>query len=1056
MNKILSLLLIFCFANIFAQEDTSSAVNFDFGLTRNKNVNLWPVFKRSKTNNATEISALLYLINYQNNKTYNFKHGHFLPLFYSTKTNTYRDIRLGTTYYPTLFRYTQDDEKKGKTYSIGEIAPYIRFLQLSTSENGLEVDNNLFFFMWYNKSEKDQNTSFVTFPIVWYYKKPNSTYLTIAPIYSQGNFKNHLGELDHSYKMISPLFWKLKNQEDTSSFLIPIYYSKHGKDFNTTTIFPLLLNRKNTDTNSSLTILPLFHHSFAFKKDSLSIEKIEDLKMISPLYWSHKTKESQNRLLFPLFDAYKDSSSHHFISLLYAHGSTWYHKEYTMITPFIWNFKSKYDTTNIIGPLFIQHKNKAEKTTFLPLLLAWRKKTSSTVSYNQFPLLFTKNDTVEKVKKQSVGLLFYHKKTRESQVVRLFPLFGYKKTDKINRFISPIYINSCKHNSWDSSYTKAILPLYLKTGNKEKTFKTFFPIYWTYENANYKSFYILPFGGYGSSKKEAQSHLNVTPFFWKIKKPNKTTNLVLPFWYSSIKFEKEYTSKKDTSLPKIDTIKRKILFPILWKFKDNDEKRLTLFPLYWNFEDKYRTHKVFLPFYTKYDSKKYSSRFIEKRRTYGILAYNFHNYENYQETTYQTHKYGLFPLFLHRKKLTIEKDTITEKSNIFFPLYWNFTTEKNNTFTNQKDINKRLIIFPLFHYSKNEVDTTITLLPFYQRKKDSYSKSSLLFPFFSYMKKQSGEKELKLIPSIHWRKTTEDTVLTIVPFYHQKSTNEFKRKLVMPLYYFQKNRNNTNSTLAITPLYWSTKSEEKSNTTLIPFFFHRKNYDEKKSLTIVTPLYWRINNKGKIQHFLFPLIDYAKDSSINSTRFGVFGALFRYKSTEHEKRFSIIYPLINYTKNEEKTSFRVSPLFWMKKSNGSTYHALLPIYFYKNSFNNSYFNLCAGLFSHKKVFENEEISNRFLWSFIYQMKSNNGHAFRLGYFLYKNIETDEITEKGIFPLYSYESNSEGKKSRTYFLKCFQSNEFPIEGSSEKYKEIKVFWFIRLGSNYNYLHNKNLM
>jgi hypothetical protein len=105
-----------CIYSTYAQEDsTKSGVNFDFGLTRNKNVNLWPVFKRSKTKNTTEISALLNLIGYLKNSEYSIKHGHVFPLFFNTKTATSKDIRIGTTYYPTVLRYTQDENKKNKT-----------------------------------------------------------------------------------------------------------------------------------------------------------------------------------------------------------------------------------------------------------------------------------------------------------------------------------------------------------------------------------------------------------------------------------------------------------------------------------------------------------------------------------------------------------------------------------------------------------------------------------------------------------------------------------------------------------------------------------------------------------------------------------------------------------------------------------------------------------------------------------------------------------------------------------------------------------------------------
>ena len=1025
MNKILSILFIICQLSLFAQEDSTTSINFDFGLTRNKNVNLWPIFKRAKTSSTTEISALLNVISYQNNKNFELKHSHVLPLFFTTKTANYRDLRIGTTIYPSVFRYTKDEEKASKTFSLGEIAPYIRFLQISTSENGLEVDNNLFFFMWYNKSEKDKSKSFVTFPIVWYYQKPSSTYLTIAPIYSQGNFKNFAGEFDHSYKMISPLFWKLKNQEDTSSFLIPIYYSKHGRDFNTTTIFPLLLHRKKTDTKLSLTSLPFYHHSFTFKADSLSIEKVSDLKMISPLYWSYKTKESQNRLLFPLFDSYKDSSSHHFISLIYAKGETWYNRKYQMISPLFWNFKTNEDTTTVLAPFIVKHTSDKEKTTFIPLLLAWKKRTKHTTSYNQFPLLFTQNDTLEKVKKQSVGLLFYHKKSKTSQVIRLFPLFGYKKTNFIKRFVSPLYIAAKKYDAFDTSSTKMIFPIYFKTQNNQRNLSTIFPIYWSNENSDYKSFYILPLGGSGLSKNGQRSHLNITPFYWKIRKPNKTSNLVLPLWYSSIKYEKEFTSKNDTSLPKIDTIKRQILFPILWKYKDNYEQKLTLFPIYWKYKDQYRTHKLILPLYSAYDLKNTYSNYSEKRRTYGLIAYHFTNNQVGENDNYieNNEKHGLFPIYLHKQNITIHKgkDTTIKSNNILFPIYWNFDTKKsivNNSITENHHL-KKFLLFPILHYNRTYSDTSISILPLFYQNKTENSKTTTFIPLFTYYNNTKfNYQDLKTFPLIHWKKTEDDTLLSILPFFQRKNTRDYKRSLFIPFYLYQKNRLSQKSTLAITPFFWNVKNGTKSF------------------------------------HILFPVLDITSDTL--SKNIGVLGFLFRYKSTPNTKSFKFIYPLIDYKKTAEITSFRFSPLFWMKKSNELSYHTLFPVYYYQKTSYSSYFNLLGGIYSHKTHNSDNEKVNRWLWSLIYNKHSDKGRVFRFGYFLYKNIETDQITENGVFPFYDNESIKEGKKSRTYFFKCFQSNEFPIEGSTEKYKEIKVLWFIRLASNYLYLHQKGLM
>ena len=1087
MKKLLVLLLLFSVFKAFAQNDTlESGVNFDFGLTRNKNVNLWPVFKRSKTKTSTEISALANLIGYQNIQDYQLKHTHILPLFFNTKTANSRDIRLGTTYYPTIFRYTQNNEKESKTYSIGEIAPYIRFLQLSTSENGLEVDNNLFFFMWYNKSEIEKNTSFVTFPIVWYYKKPNSTYLTIAPIYSKGEIRNHIGEQVKSYKMITPLYWNIKDRDDSSSFLLPIFYSNKNGDTSNTTIFPLLYNKNVTPTTTSVTIFPLYNHTIENK----GLNEISDTKMITPLFWTRDTKNSKSRTLLPVFNYYKDSIKKQIISPLYAHKKDRF-SSLTMVTPLIWKIENKYDTTKIIAPLYVSQKSKSQKLSFIPFLLAWKNTSNHTISYNQFPLLFTSNDTLHKVKKQSIALLFYHKRTASSKTIRLFPLFGYKKSGEVNRFISPIYINAKKTYSWDSSSTKALLPIYLKTSNEKRRFSTFFPIYWSYENANYKSLYMLPFGGYGKAKNEERGFLNLTPLYWKIKQPSKTKNIVLPIWYSSTEYRNQWQNSKDSSLPKIDTIRKSTFFPFIWTYKNNDEKKFTLFPIYWSRKDGRSNHKVIFPIYSKYDYKSlsYKNSWSEKRRTYGMLLYYFKNENNYNEHEERTSKHGLFPLYFYKKNHYFNHglDSTLKKHAVLFPIYWSYySKEKSN-------INSKQVIFPIFW-----------------RSKDKWQSKTTLFPLFSYKKSDSTSKELYLAPVFHWRKNAIDSVITIFPFFHYKHSKDIKRNYFAPFYYLERNQSKKINIKGITPFYWNIKSTEANqgektilfplywknqngenkeihllpiihykrnqiDTTLslLPFYYNRKSLGLKQTIFFpfyfsrndsisqkhtraITPFFWQVIQNQRKTSILFPLIDYSKNTLNNDINLGLLGFVFRYKSVQNEKSFKLLYPLIDYKKTPEKTTFRISPLFWMKKSNDLSYHTLLPVYYYHKTPNRSYLNVFAGLYSKQMNYSENGKSHHFLWSIIYHQKSEKGHTFRLGYFLYKHIETDQITEKGIFPFYSYENNSNGKKSRSILFKCFQSNELPIEGSNEKYKEIKILWFIRLGSNFNYLHQKGLM
>ncbi len=1003
MKLLILLLTAFIFnVSYYAQEDSvTSGVNFDFGLTRNKNVNLWPVFKRSKTTTTTEISALLNLIGYESNSEFQLKHMHVLPVLFNTKSPDFKDFRIGTTYYPSLLRYTYDKDKESKTYSLGEIAPYIRFLQLSTSENGLEVDNNLFFFIWYNKSEIDKNTSFVTFPLVWFYKKPSSTYLTIPPFYSKGEFRDENGGEIKSYEMITPLHWKFKDKRDTVSFTLPLYYKTKNGISSSMTILPLLFNKKTSPSKSSLTMLPFYRE--VKKNDYKNIEgqkETSTCRMITPLLWIYNSNNAREKTLFPLFNYYKDSIKKRFVSPIYA-----YKKDQgfnlKMVTPLFWNIKTKYDTTKIFAPFYINQRSKNLSVSFIPFILAWKEKTNKTISYNQFPLLFTKNDYILGTKSQSIGLIFYHKKTSNSKVLRLFPIFGFKEELNNKRFVSPIFIRAQKVKDKDTTSTIAILPFYLNTTNPNRRFSTIFPIYWSHENANYKSIYLFPLGGYGNSKNEKRGFVNISPFYWKIKQPNKTKNFVLPLWYSSIEYKEKQRYLNIVSFNKIDTIQKKVFFPFLWRYKDNNEKKLTIFPFYWSKIDSNTTHKVFLPFYKKldYHSKSKWNITTQKVRSYGILLKSSFEMNKYDNIVNEKVKFQLFPLYLYSKHINYSNnsDTSIYKYTIFFPLYWNFSDQSKSTNTNQK------VLFPIYWRSKNDKESRLTILP-----------------LFSYRKITKFSKELFLAPIFHWKKNTYDTLFSVFPIFQYRHSLQLKRNYLLPLYYFHLNKKTNQRVSFITPFFWKNEQNHKKTT------------------------------------LFFPLFDYTRDTLNNLKNLGVIGVLFRYRSSPKEYSFKLLNPLISFQKSMDGVSFRISPVFWMKRSEKVSYHTILPMYYYQKSLYKTYFNILGGLYSFKRNNTENERIHRLFWSIFYKKISPEGKSVRLGYFLFKNIQTTKETEQGIFPFFSFEKNSLGKKTHSYLFKCFQSNELPIEGTTEKYKEVKVFWFIRIGSNYNYLHQKGLM
>ena len=190
---------------------------------------------------------------------------------------------------------------------------------------------------------------------------------------------------------------------------------------------------------------------------------------------------------------------------------------------------------------------------------------------------------------------------------------------------------------------------------------------------------------------------------------------------------------------------------------------------------------------------------------------------------------------------------------------------------------------------------------------------------------------------------------------------------------------------------------------------------------------------------------------------GVLGVLMRYKKEEDHKKLSFIYPLIDFSSSTNETRARIAPIFWYKRSTeGSNYTALFPLFYANSTDKSTYLKLFAGLYSQKSDLIKNATTRRFAWSLISYKTVEDGHAFRIAHYVFRHIETPETIEKGLIGLYSYVNETNGKKSFSCLLKLYQSFELPIENSTEVYKEVKVLWFIRLASNYNYLKEKGLV
>jgi hypothetical protein len=130
---------------LYAQEDTSrNEMGFDLGITRGWNIDLWPLLRIQKTEEKRDIQLVWPIFKYQTHFQRKENTTRLLPLFVADSSERIRDLRLGSVYYPSLFRFTNSYERQVKSFKLLELAPEINFFEVSRSLDGLFIKTMLF------------------------------------------------------------------------------------------------------------------------------------------------------------------------------------------------------------------------------------------------------------------------------------------------------------------------------------------------------------------------------------------------------------------------------------------------------------------------------------------------------------------------------------------------------------------------------------------------------------------------------------------------------------------------------------------------------------------------------------------------------------------------------------------------------------------------------------------------------------------------------------------------------------------------------------------------
>jgi hypothetical protein len=349
---------------------------------------------------------------------------------------------------------------------------------------------------------------------------------------------------------------------------------------------------------------------------------------------------------------------------------------------------------------------------------------------------------------------------------------------------------------------------------------------------------------------------------------------------------------------------------------------------------------------------------------------------------------------------------------VFIPVVWSLKNKERNRFT----------IFPLFSVKTDKnltnYENTKSFLLLYKHTKTPYYVADRVFP-------------------IYWSKT-----------YISKSDTSYS-KTIFPIYFSSKSKNKNNKVLF--PLVWSMRNKFYNSFTLFPLVSFGKSTSAssvKSKHFMLSPLlgYFKENNTKKL--FLFPL--FSAKSTDSSFKFNVLYFLYRQKNTPKSIKISALWPLCEYEKSDSVKRFRFAPIYWYKKTDSTLLSSIQPLYYYNKTPKNKTFIFAWFLYRHDNEIGVSK-SNIILWKVYNKNKYQNGdYETRFLHLVYANVHKDGKVEKSIFPIYHKVNKANGEKSLSVLFGFYNHYRQYKPDIQDFYEEERLFWILRLRSNYNQL------
>jgi len=996
------LVLLLLISNLgFSQtEDTKSDMSFDFGFTRGRNINIWPLLKKYKDREKKELQILYPIFSKTTNYTLHTKHTQIVPFLLSDSNALGRDIRFVSFYYPSLFRYQKSETSK--SYKFLELAPSISCLGISKDVNGISLENNILFFLIYKHDTIENSTRLIGFPLYWYRATKQDTSNIFFPLFFKktsydkrhiniGILYNYKKEYNATHNRLFPIWWSSNkyNSHDTIKHrvIFPIYWSTTQNDVNNKTIFPLLYYRKNIDY-FRFTVLPLFSMGH-------STDKSEHYFDLCGIYWQKKTKDNNRTVVFPIWWQTD--------RITYT-GDTVRHRT---LFPIYWSTKDKQTNNTILFPFIYKLKNKDEHSfTFFPLFskgesnnqlkkhlvitpLFWKLKSAEGESTTLFPFWWSQTDYVgvDTVISKSFFPLYWYDKNKAGTKLTLLPFVFRNNNNNFKSFTFLPFYTSWKSKLNDSSY-KAFIPLYVHFknaksdkkyifpciniireytandtikqciifpfywSNRSKTYnkKTLFPIVFSQDDEYKKSLTLFSIFSFGSTKDSSRHYVDIAGLYWHTSTNYFKRNILFPIWWSKNQYSKT------------DTTRFRTVFPIYWSIRNKEKKNTIIFPLVYRFKNQNRTATMLFPLYCRWKSNLNDTLF----KTFFPIYWHIKD-PRIRQTI-------VFPIF--RKSIVYSKDDTIRRITIF-PLYWSKHT---------KDLNQKFVL-PFVYSVKNKDCKSFSFLPFYSKSQtsDSSFRSLNISPLYWHI--QNPLLSLSTVFPLWWN----------IDSYIKNDT--IKTRLLFPVYLSVKSKGKSN--VLLFPIMYSVNNSNIHSTTILPFISKGMSKDSSMKYTYIFPFYLHRQTKQSLSTTLFPILFINKkyrngDTIKNRTIFPIY---FSHKTNTSNNK--VLFPFVYSLKNKKAQSLTILPFFSKGQSTDST----------KN-----YFDIFPFWWSKNEYFENDTNKRRAFLPFYWSMKNKSEHyLYIFPTIFHANNYLSKTTI--VFPLFTI-SKSKLSEKKSYSILMF--------------------------------------